>query len=231
MDINRSSSVPVRGLLIGTVILILIALFSIPIFFANAAIRGQEFSPHLFQNREFTYRRLPGTKIRISKTSLSPGISPCSTSVLTHLAPGNRTDWHVAEIQQGATLQELGPKILIDYLKATDANGAQVWDAWSFRNPAHAAVLWPIVQQVAIHDLYFCVPDLFRCASHGFDITKMKRELLVICLKSARTKLLEFTEKNDSQSISELRNWTTSLVKEVDDEPILHELLLELTRS
>ena len=226
---NRHSRVPVRGSLVGTVILILCALIAIPMFLSNAGISGKEFSPQLFQQREFNYRRIPGTKIRLSKTKLSPGISPCSTSILTHLASSTRVDWHVSTVQQGSISQELGPKILIDNLYSTNADGAQVWDAWSSKNSAHAAVLWPIVQQVAIHDLYACVPELLRNADSGLEITKFKRILSLVCIQSARLKLKSFSAANDAGPGGELHSWAQSLAAEFAADPEFQQASEELS--
>ena len=226
---NRHNRFPVRGSLVATLILMLCMLVAIPMFFFNAGIRGSEFSPQLFQQREFNYRRIPGTKIRLGKTKLSPGISPCSTFILTHLVAGTRVDWHVSTVQQGSISQELGPKILVDYLSSTDGDGAQVWDAWSSKNSAHAAVLWPIVQQVAIHDLYLCVPDLLRNADRGLDISKFKKTLTLICIESARLKLKSFSAVKDRDRRNELRIWAQSLAAEYADDPEFQQASMELS--
>ncbi len=228
-DINRRSRVPVRGLLIGTVVLMLCALIAIPMFYYNAGIRGEEFSPQLFQKREFTYRRLPGTKIRLGKTKLTPGISPCGTDILTHLSLATKVEWHVSTIQQASITQELGPKILIDHLTSVNADGVQVWDAWSFRNSAQAAVLWPIVQEAAIHELYTCVPDLLRNADSGLEIKKFKRNLHLVCIQSAMAKLMTFSATKDADLGRDLRTWTLSLIDDFSDDSEFREFKLALS--
>ncbi|WP_204469927.1 hypothetical protein, partial [Bifidobacterium pullorum] len=136
-----------RKILIGLICLLLFGIIGSFYFLSGANINGEEFCPQLFQKRDFSYQRIPGTKIRISKTSLSPSVSPCSKNILTHLTASNQTDWHVSTVQSGVISNTLGPKILISYLQSTNADGSSVWDKWSFDHPRYAAILWPIVQE------------------------------------------------------------------------------------
>jgi len=210
--------VPVRGILIGTIVLILCILFGIPFFFANMSISGQEFCPQLFQKRDFSYWRLPGTKIRIGRTTLFPAVSPCSKFILQTLASGATTDWHVATLRYGTVSRELGAKILIDYLEAKDADGANAWDAWSFKNPQQAAVLWPIVQQVAIHEMYHCVPELLRSAKSEIDVNEFDKSLRMVCLVAAQTKLKALRESKDSDREKILSRWVLELTDDYQED-------------
>lgn len=227
---NNHRNVPVRGLTIGVILVLLIALFAIPILISNTSISGEEFSPQLFQKREFAYRRFPGTKIRISRTKLSTASSPCSKSILTHLSSGVQIDWHVSKVQQGGNFQELGPKILIDYLQFTNADGSNIWDAWSFQNPTLAAVLWPIVQEAALRELYFCIPDLLRNADSQLDPNTLKKRLVIVCSRAAKEKLKSLVETKESLSEAELRSWALSLTSDFGTDPEFQELRSELSK-
>lgn len=228
---NNHRIIPVRALAIGMILVILVALFAIPMLISNASISGEEFCPQLFQKREFAYRRFPGTKIRISNTTLSPASSPCSKSILTHLSSGVQTDWHVSSVRQGGNFQELGPKILIDYLQSTNADGSNIWDAWSFQNPTLAAILWPIVQEVAFRELYFCIPDLMRNAGSHLDASILKKRLLIVCTQAAKEKLLSLGETSDTLAEDELRSWALSLTSDFRNDPEFQELRSELSKS
>ena len=227
---NNHRIIPVRGLTIGVILVLLFALFAIPMLISNTSISGEEFSPQLFQKRKFAYRRFPGTKIRISNTKLSPASSPSSKSILSHLSSGVQTEWHVSTVQQGGYFQELGPKILIDYLQSTNADGSNIWDAWSFQNPSLASVLWPIVQQVASRELYFCIPDLLRNADSQLDMNTMKKSLLIVCTHAAKAKLKSLVETKDTLSEEELRSWALSLTSDFGTDPEFQELRSELSK-
>ena len=212
---------------IGLICLILLGLVASFFVMTNSYISGVEFCPQLFQNREFTYQRFPGTKIRISKTRLSPPISPCSKNILTHLTAGNTTDWHVSTVQYGMVSQTLGPKILINYLSSTNADGSSVWDDWSFNNPRYAAILWPIVQEAAVQQMYFCIPEILRSIDTELNIEDFKNKLQRICAQAAQTKLKAMGE---SQDTDRLRKWALSLIEEFEDNPEIQALRSALTK-
>ena len=227
---NSHRTLPIRGLTIGVIFFCLFAMIGIPMLISSSSVSGEEFCPQLFQKREFSFRRLPGTKIRIWSTTLSPASSPCSKNVLTYLSTGLQTDWHVSTVQLGGTFQELGPKILINYLQSKNANGANVWDDWSFRNPTLAAILWPIVQEVAVNDLYFCVPDLLRSADNHLDAQNLRRTLLIVCTQAAQAKLKSLAETNETKLENELRSWALALSADFGTDPYLQQLRSQLSK-
>ena len=216
-DINPKKT-PIRGVLIGTIVSVLCLLFGAPFFMANMWIHGEEFCPQLFQKRSFQYWRLPGTKLRIGRTTLSPAVSPCSKSILQTLASGGVSEWHVSKVGYGSVARDLGPQILIDYLDAKDANGANVWDAWSFRNSQQAAVLWPIVQQVALQEMYHCVPDLLRTANSDLDLKTLDKNLRMVCLQSAQSKLKALQEEKNTDGEKALRRWILELTDDYQED-------------
>ena len=209
-DINPRKT-PVRGILIGTIVLVLFVLFGAPFFVSKMWIHGEEFCPQLFQKRTFHYWRVPGTKFRIGSTTLTTAVSPCSKSILQTLVSGGATDWQVSKVGYGSAVRDLGPQILIDYLDAKDANGANVWDAWSFRNSKQAAVLWPIVQQAAVQEMYHCVPDLLRITYSESDVNRVDKNLRMACLQAAQAKLKALQESKNAEREKELRRWVLEL--------------------
>ena len=184
---------------------------------ANMWIRGEEFCPQLFQKRSFHYWRLPGTKLRIGSTTLSPAVSPCNKSILQTLASSGVSEWHVSKVGYGSVARDLSPQILIDYLDAKDANGAKVWDAWSFRNSQQAAVLWPIVQQVALQEMYHCVPDLLRTSNSDLDFKTLDKNLRMVCLQAAQSKLKALQEAKNADGEKELRRWILELTDDYQE--------------
>lgn len=216
METNSTRRIPVRGLLIAVISLLLAGFFAIPIFLSNMVIAGEEFCPQLFQKRDFFYYRIPGTKLRLGSTTLSPASSPCSTFILTHLSAKTPVEWHVSRASQGTSSTDSGPSILLEYLKSTNANGAKSWDDWSFRKPASAKVLWPIVQEAAEQKLYFCVPELLRNADSEADLQVLNRKLTVICIDAAILKMKSLSDLNEKSDRSKLRNWALSFTEDVE---------------
>ena len=218
MESKSSRRFPIRGLIITLVLLLLCGLFAIPMYLSNMIISGVEFCPQLFQKRDFSYYRFPGTKIRFGSTTLSPAASPSSTFVLTHLAVNRPVEWQVSQVSQSTVSFELGPKILLDYLTSVNADGANTWDEWSFKKPAQAKILWPIVQEAAERNLYYCVPELLRIANSDDDLIVLNRKLRMVCFKAAIAKWKSLTDKKDSQTKIEIQEWALSLIDEFSDE-------------
>ncbi len=181
-------------------------------------IAGVEFCPQLFQKRDFFYYRIPGTKIRVGSTTLSTAASPSGTPVLTHLVASSPVEWQVAKASQGGNAVEYGPGILLGYLSSMNANGANAWDDWSFKNPAHAKILWPIVQEAAEQNLYFCVPELLQHAHSQKNLGALNRTLRLVCVEAAQTKLLALVDKQNLSARSELQSWALAIVNEFKDD-------------
>jgi len=230
MKTQKQARLPVRVLIMTTLGVLVILFLVLPSFYSSTFIVGEEFCPQLFQTREFRYQRFPGTSIRISQTALSIGRSPCSKPVLTNLAIGPTT-WQVAKVQHGLSSQSLGPQILIDQLRSTNADGANFWDAWSFKNPQKASVLWPVVQGAALQELYFCVPDLLRAATEEMENESLRKRLTQICLQAAKLKLQNLLQMQNVNAESDLRNWALRLCKDFSDDPDFTELTVEFSKS
>ena len=79
---------------------------------------------------------------------------------------------------RGTRLRQPGDAhILMEYLDATDSDNYHRWLEWSNEHKPLAQALWPAVQQLAIHELYVYVPDLFDLAKAIDDATKLKEEI------------------------------------------------------
>jgi len=219
---------PIRGFLITMGLVGLVAMFGLPFFATSMAIQGEEFCPQLFQKREFSYWRIPGTKVRVTQTTLTPGVSPSSKDILKHLPATSQTDWQVANVQQGTFSKEFGPKILIDLLQSNNADGVNLWDAWSFRNPSHAALLWPLVQQAAMKEMYFCIPELLSNSDANLDVKIFDKNLRKMCLLASKIRLKTLSGTKDTANALQLRNWGQQLTKDFGDDPELQELASQL---
>ncbi len=219
---------PVLGWLIAIGVVGFVLLTALPYFVSGMIIHGEEFCPQLFQKREFTYWRIPGTKVRVSQTTLTPGISPSSKDILQHLPASSQTDWHLSSAHQGLYSKEFGPKILIDFLQCNNADGVNHWDAWSFRNPTKAKILWPIVQQVALKEMYFCIPDLLGNSDATSDLNEFDKNLRKICLRAAKVKLKTLSDAKNTTNALQLRNWGQQLTKDYSDDTEIRELGAQL---
>ncbi len=180
-----------------------------------ASISGIEFSPNTFQTRSFAYSRIPGTQMRLSKTKLGTPSSPTSTDVLKHLPTLNRPqEWHVATITSWGS-ERHAANVLLEAFRQRDASGLDVWGQWSTKNPNAAAIFWPLVQQVALRQLYSCIPDLLEIAESTTDSTSLERNVLEAIAKTVVARLERSSEEVQS---TELLSWLGTLpVKDPDN--------------
>ena len=217
--------------IISTLVLFLIG-FSY--FWSNLTLAGEEFSPELFQVRAFSYWRLPGTKIRLSATKIGVSSSPCTKHILNHLKPiPSGLTWQVITASQGNAKDQLPPGILTKYLYQKNPNGDSYWDDWSFRHPKRAAILWPVVQQAALKELYVCVPDLLRTAEAvgeaGIEDNQLNVALKRICLQAALMKQQAFASSSDvTNSASSIGQWARDFAGDVLEDPEIKDAISNL---
>jgi len=197
--------------LIPILLFFLLALFGgLMLFFSKSSIQGTEFSPNNFQTRTFSYSRIPGTKIVLSQTVLGPAASVTSTDVLKHLntIPGAPV-WHVSSLY---TPPETHPSsILVEAMKQTNADRSDYWGAWSNANPSLAAVLWPFVQQLALKEFYFPIPDILEAAEDAKNPDDFEERLFEITAQATSTLCLDWKKTGDETAINELLTWLDEL--------------------
>ena len=174
--------------------------------------------------------RIPGTKIRLTQTTLDVAISPSSKYILNHLKATNAVPtWHICEAHVAMTSEVRGSQILLNYLNMKNADGNSIWDEWSFRNPKGAAILWPIVQEAALQELYQCVPDLLRTAADRVDMSDLNRTLKIVCLKAALLQSKVLREKKETENADALASWADILSSDISDEPDVIQLMSDLS--
>lgn len=210
--------------IIGSLVLFLIG-FSY--FWSNLTLAGEEFSPELFQVRAFSYWRLPGTKLRLSATKIGVASSPCTKHILNHLKPvPTGITWQVITASQGNASDQLPPSVLTKYLYQKNPNGDSYWDDWSFHHPKQAAIIWPIVQQAAMRELYVCVPDLLRAAEAGGEDNQLNVALKRICLQAALVKQQAgMSPSADTTSSNSLGQWARDFAGDVLEDPVIQDAI------
>lgn len=193
------------------------------IFFSTSSIQGTEFSPNNFQTRTFSYSRVPGTKIVLSKTVLGPTVSVTNTDVLKHLKTISGSPvWHVTSIYGRS---ETHPSTtLVEALKQNNADRADYWGAWSSANPGLAAVLWPFVQQLALKEFYFPIPDLLQAAEDATNADDFEETLFEITVRAAARQCLDWKKTGDEPAIHEMTTWIDQLPIGSQKEPTIERI-------
>ena len=229
VTVNAVRRLSNQGIVIAILVGFFIAMLGGIYLVSNSSLSGREFSPDLFQQREFRYLMIPGTRIRLTATTLGTSSSPCTKHILNNLRKSNQpVEWQVLEANRGGITEKRGPEILFDYLTFKNADGHNYWDEWSFRNPNLAAVLWPVVQQAAMRDLYFCVPDLMRTAESVAGPAELNRQLKRVCLEAAVKRSSHLSESGSSISIAPTKDWATEFAGDLNDDVVFKELISKL---
>jgi hypothetical protein len=191
---------------------------------AQTPISGTEFSPLNFQQRTFSYSRWPGSKIRLSDTLLGPSTAVASVEILKHLpTPSQPLVWHVTEVS-GITPEPHAAKILIRLLNDRNADGYPYWTAWSHKNPSLAAILWPLVQEVALHELYRILPSIFRRAESISEPTLLELALHQEIAEAVRAESILLEDEGNEAAAAGLAQWFVDLPLRSNDSDFLDEI-------
>jgi hypothetical protein len=215
---------------IGSLV-VLAVLFFVGVLIGGS-VSGSEFSPQTFSIRYFNYARVPILNWQVSKTSVDSvqGSLACSVNITRNI-PGaiqGTPRWDL--IQYSVSGREFPPgdaAILIEYLKASDANGLAVWDLWTIDHPNLAAVLWPVVQQLAIHQCYFAIPDIMQYALTKPSVDELKEHIKQVCQTNAEVRARKFIAESKSSEARALIAWALTL----GPSPKLDSLLVSLEDS
>ncbi|MFM8187882.1 MAG: hypothetical protein ACKN85_05310 [Pirellula sp.] len=126
---------------------------------------GIEFSPVRFQSREFTLYRIPGTNLSFLPTFYSnPTSIHAAPEILGHLQTFSQYEiWHTAGSNSYGG-DSFPAKLLLDAIQRKNAEADPYWGVWSLKNPKRASILWPIIQSMAMANLYHEIPETLRFA-------------------------------------------------------------------
>jgi len=125
---------------------------------------GEEINPANFQTRSFLVYRIPGTHLQFLPTFRQLTTSPIPAEVLRNLKPNaSAPSWHV--FKSNSYGGDFFPaSLLLNALSRNDPDWNPYWNGWSKGHPKLALVLWPLIQSMAIGQLYNEIPETLRFA-------------------------------------------------------------------
>lgn len=192
-------------------------------FLSFAWISGTEVCPNNFQKRNFSYVRIPFTKVRLTPTTITPGSAIAVDDVLKHLTSlSQETVWHAASADQYRS-EILPAEILVRSLQQRNADGADYWGAWSVEHPDAAAVFWPLVQQASYRELYFAIPELLKLAEQFTAAEPLELEVMRSLSNAVQTRCQALRSTQPPQETPTLKHQTSldqSLLKWYANLPI-----------
>ncbi len=143
-------------------------------------VSGEEFSPHTFQRRHFSYYEIPLIHLQITPVSRDQSTNPLESYLATDILVQSAVEprWDLVWARHGAQSSEFGDaNILCAYLDARDGNGDLLWKTWSEKNPQLAKTLWTTVAGLAMQQLYLLVPDVFVLATQATDAASLEQNI------------------------------------------------------
>ena len=151
--------------IVSTVILISVLTLLILI---QGRVRGVEFAPTHFQQREFRFYEIPLIHLQITPIRRSANTPKTANylrvNALVNTQPGQPSSWHLVTLSRGLTGSTPADAQLLTNQLSLESGGDDYWRKWSVDHPQQAKVLWPIVQKLAIRELYLLLPPLFEIA-------------------------------------------------------------------
>ena len=133
---------------------------------------GEEFSPDDFTRRRFFYNRIPifnWTVFKKTYTDTTPNFEQDLLSNNLITAANNVPQvWHLSEDSgveyDGLQPTECDARFLVDYLDLQGTESNSYWEQWNEKHPQLAKIFWPVVADLARHEMYLAIPDIMRMA-------------------------------------------------------------------
>jgi hypothetical protein len=174
------------------------------------SVTGTEFSPTHFETRHFMVSEIPWLQIQISpirRVSLQSSTARYLVAKSLIKPPPNAPQtWHLVELTRGGLNQSLADaKLLTQQLElVTDdpsASGTndEYWRTWSEREPEKAKVFWPVIQTLAIRELYILMPSLFEMAIHAKDSKSLRQSIDDYLRSTYHELVLEMRDANRTE--------------------------------
>ncbi len=132
-------------------------------------VSGVEFSPTHFQQRTFEFYEIPIIEQQITpirrKTVNNPALNFIRTNGYITTSPGLPNRWDLVSLTRGLTgTTEADAELRFTPL-VREKDDAVYWVTGSKQNPAAAGYLWPIIQKLALRELYLFIPPLLEKAN------------------------------------------------------------------
>ncbi len=203
--------------IIGAVVLLVVGGAAFLGILLTGQVAGAEFSPQTFMQRNFWYYRLPFVHLRVTGTHYDSmmGSKVAEADVVKNLTTGATSAgvirWDLCEYVIGGTPQTPGEaKILTLILRESNDQDENVWNEWTKENAVLAKLLWPEVQQFAIHDCYFAIPELMEQASAKPTESELKARIFKIAQAAALDKSKQLRAQGDDARAAEIASWGLS---------------------
>ena len=138
----------------------------------SGGVYGEEFSPDTFDQRTFSYNKMPLTGWIVQKRRLDNYTNPVAQHIVSagyiKTIKNDPQVWHLVEdTKSSRSSPDFDARILVDILEAESSEGDLVWMNWSMDHQKCSAILWPEVARLARDYEYWAIPDLMDLATEA----------------------------------------------------------------
>jgi len=216
-----------------------LTLGAVTFYTASTRYTGTEFSPYSFQIRDFSYQSNLFSAFGRGVTTVDAGAPCSSTDIMKHLTNATQTPvalarWDLVRTESGVgSLPYLGEAaILVNSIKVHDFLSNEVaWERWSADHPKLAAILWPAIQQMAIHHAYFVIPELLAEIERTEpEESKIREKIAKFSISGALLQSERLVAMEDWDQVLETIRWGLSFGDNDRDETASLARLRELLR-
>jgi hypothetical protein len=157
--------------IVKLIVLGLVLLVSITAYVSQTPVTGVELNPYTWETRRFSFFADPFTSYQFTAIQ-HDNISKCSPAIAGFLSPRkppSKDRWDLVELGDADAHPSSGPaRILFHHLISKSARPMPTdpWEQWTSDHPIEAGILWPALQHLSIHQVYWAVPDLLQMACH-----------------------------------------------------------------
>jgi hypothetical protein len=179
------------------------------------SVTGIEFSPTHFETRQFSVREIPWLQTQITPirrvNSQSATARYLIAQSLIQPTKGVPSDWHLVQLSRGGfEVSDSDAKLLTDqldlyvYTATSSSSATSFWHQWSIDEPEKAKILWPIIQRLAIRELYILMPRLFSLAVDSKDKQTLQTSIDDYLRSSYAELITEMRDANRHQLADDL---------------------------
>lgn len=167
------------------------------------AVSGLEIAPQDFTRRHFLYRRLPLLHWRLTATT-HPKLESCPSQIQPYLLPlKTETRWDLVSYSRATESSNSARAEILNHYVFNN----QKWIHWTEQQPALAAILWPKVQDLAVRECYFAIPECFALAEKTQDATELSRQINALIQKTAGVRADYLKDRGYSAEAKECLEW------------------------
>ncbi len=144
-------------------------------------VTGEEFSPTHFQQRTFAFYEIPLIHVQITPIRRT-GSTTETARYLRHESliqskPGPPQLWHLVHLDRGMIRSTPADAQLLVTQLSLRPQGGLYWKSWSEQHPDRARVFWPVIQRLAVRELYVLVPTLFEIAQQDLGPQELQQTI------------------------------------------------------